>query len=149
MAKPWSWRQWLRLPLRSALDIFPEPYKKDVQVMITVLSVDIENDPSVLSAIAASAAIAISSIPWKGPVGTVRVGKKDGTFFTNPLDSEMAFSDMDLVVSTTADSVLMIEAGAQEVDEEAILGGIEHAQKEAKKIIETIEDLAKEAGVEK
>ncbi|OGM56058.1 polyribonucleotide nucleotidyltransferase [Candidatus Woesebacteria bacterium RIFCSPHIGHO2_12_FULL_46_16] len=138
-----------RLIDRSIRPLFPETYKKDVQVMITVLSVDIENDPSVLSAIAASAAIAISSIPWKGPVGTVRVGKKDGTFFTNPLDSEMPFSDMDLVVSTTADSVLMIEAGAKEVDEEAILGGIEHAQKEAKKIIETIEDLAKEVGVEK
>ena len=138
-----------RLIDRSIRPLFPETYKKDVQVMITVLSVDIENDPSVLSAIAASAAIAISSIPWKGPVGTVRVGKKDGTFFTNPLDSEMAFSDMDLVVSTTADSVLMIEAGAKEVDEEAILGGIEHAQKEAKKIIEAIEDLAKEVGVKK
>src|SRR3989344_5500773 len=111
-----------RLIDRSIRPLFPETYKKDVQVMITVLSVDIENDPSVLSAIAASAAIAISSIPWKGPVGTVRVGKKDGTFFTNPLDSEMPFSDMDLVVSTTADSVLMIEAGAKEVDEEAILG---------------------------
>lgn len=138
-----------RLIDRSIRPLFPETYKKDVQVMITVLSVDIENDPSVLSAIATSAAIAISPIPWKGPVGTVRVGKKDGTFFTNPLDSEMAFSDMDLVVSSTADSVLMIEAGAKEVDEEAILGGIEHAQKEAKKIIETIEDLAKEVGVEK
>ena len=138
-----------RLIDRSIRPLFPETYKKDVQVMITVLSVDIENDPSVLSAIAASAAIAISPIPWKGPVGTVRVGKKDGTFFTNPLNSEMVFSDMDLVVSTTADAVLMIEAGAKEVDEEAILGGIEHAQKEAKKVIEAIEDLAKEVKVEK
>lgn len=138
-----------RLIDRSIRPLFPETYKKDVQVMITVLSVDIENDPSVLSAIAASAAIAISPIPWKGPVGTVCVGKKDGTFFTNPLDSEMAFSDMDLVVSVATDSVLMIEAGAKEVDEEAILGGIEHARKEAKKVIEAIEDLAKEVGVEK
>lgn len=138
-----------RLIDRSIRPLFPETYKKDVQVMITVLSVDIENDPSVLSAIAASAAIAISPIPWKGPVGTVRVGKKDGTFFTNPLNSEMVFSDMDLVVSTTADAVLMIEAGAKEVDEETILGGIEHAQKEAKKVIEVIDDLAKEVKVEK
>src|SRR3972149_10530871 len=83
-----------RLIDRSIRPLFPETYKgKDVQVMVTVLSVDLENDPSVLAAIAASAAIAISPIPWKGPVGTVRVGKKDGTFFTNPLDSEMPFSD--------------------------------------------------------
>lgn len=138
-----------RLIDRSIRPLFPETYKKDVQVMITVLSVDIENDPTILSAIAASAAISISPIPWKGPVGTVCVGKKDGTFFTNPLDSEMAFSDMDLIVSVATDSVLMIEAGAKEVDEEAILGGIEYARKEAKKIIEAIEDLAKEVGVEK
>ncbi|HJX59186.1 MAG TPA: polyribonucleotide nucleotidyltransferase [Patescibacteria group bacterium] len=138
-----------RLIDRSIRPLFPETYKKDVQVMITVLSVDIENDPSVLSAIATSAAIAISPIPWKGPVGTVRVGKKDGTFFTNPQDSEMAFSDMDLVVSSTKDAVLMIEAGAKEVDEEAVLGAIEHGQKDAKKVIELIEDLAKEVKVEK
>ncbi len=138
-----------RLIDRSIRPLFPETYKKDVQVMITVLSVDIENDPSVLSAIAASAAIAISPIPWKGPVGTVRVGKKDGTFFVNPVDSEMNFSDMDMVVSATADAVLMIEAGAKEVDEEAILGGIEFAQKETKKVIAAIEDLAKEVKKEK
>ncbi len=138
-----------RLIDRSIRPLFPETYKKDVQVMITVLSVDIENDPSVLSAIAASAAIAISPIPWKGPVGTVRVGKKNGTFFTNPVDSEMAFSEMDLVVSATKDAVLMIEAGAKEVDEDAVIGAIEHGQGEAKKIIEAIEDLAKEAGKEK
>mgnify|MGYP001607645336 CR=1 FL=1 len=139
-----------RLIDRSIRPLFPETYKgKDVQVMVTVLSVDFENDPSVLSAIAASAAIAISPIPWKGPVGTVRVGKKGATFSTNPLNSEMADSEMDIVLSATKDAVLMIEAGAKEVDEEAVLGGVEHGQKETKKIIEVIEDLVKEAGKEK
>jgi len=139
-----------RLIDRSIRPLFPETYKgKDVQVMVTVLSVDFENDPSVLAAIAASAAIAISPIPWKGPVGTVRVGKKGATFSTNPINSEMADSEMDTIVSATKDAVLMIEAGAKEVDEKAVLGAIEHGQKEAKKIIGVIEDLAKEAGKEK
>jgi polyribonucleotide nucleotidyltransferase len=139
-----------RLIDRSIRPLFPETYKgKDVQVMITVLSVDFENDPSVLAAIAASAAIAISPIPWKGPVGAVRVGKKGATFSTNPLNSEMAESEMDLVVSATKDAVLMIEAGASEVDEKAVLGAIEHGQKDIKKIIEVIEDLVKDAGKQK
>ena len=138
-----------RLIDRSIRPLFPQNYKKDVQVMVTVLSVDIENDPTILSAIAASAAIAVSAIPWKGPVGTVRVGKKNGTYFINPLDSELPFSEMDLVVSGTKEAVLMIEAGAKEASEETILGGIEFAQKEAKKIIEVIASLAKEVGMEK
>ena len=138
-----------RLIDRSIRPLFPQNYKKDVQVMVTVLSVDIENDPTILSAIAASAAISISPIPWKGPVGTVRVGKKNGTYFTNPLDSELPFSEMDLVVSATKDAILMIEADAKETSEEAILGGIEFGQKEAKKIVEAIEELTKEVGVEK
>ncbi|KKR39702.1 polyribonucleotide nucleotidyltransferase [Candidatus Woesebacteria bacterium RIFOXYA1_FULL_40_18] len=138
-----------RLIDRSIRPLFPHNYKKDVQVMITVLSVDIENDPTILGAIATSAALAISSIPWKGPVATLRVGKKDGTYFVNPVGSEMQFSDMDLIVSGTADSVLMIEAGAKEVSEEEILGGVEFAQKEAKKVLELINDLSKEIGLEK
>lgn len=138
-----------RLIDRSIRPLFPQNYKKDVQVIITVLSVDTENDPTILSAIATSAAVAISPLPWKGPVGTIRVGKKNGTFFTNPLDSELPFSEMDLVVSSIKDAVVMIEAGAKEVSEEDILGGIEHAKKEAEKVIEAIADLAKEVGVKK
>jgi polyribonucleotide nucleotidyltransferase len=138
-----------RLIDRSIRPLFPLNYKKDVQVIVTVLSVDTENDPTILSAIATSAAVAISPIPWKGPVGTIRVGKKNGTFFTNPLDSELPFSEMDLVVSSIKDAVVMIEAGAKEVSEEDILGGIEHARKEAEKVIEVINDLAKEVGVKK
>ena len=138
-----------RLIDRSIRPLFAQNYKKDVQVIITILSVDTENDPTILSAIATSAAVAISPIPWKGPVGTIRVGKKDGTFFTNPLDSELPFSEMDLVVSSIKDAVVMIEAGAKEVSEEDILGGIEHAKKEAEKVIEVINDLAKEVGVKK
>lgn len=138
-----------RLIDRSVRPLFPKDYKKDVQVIITVLSVDIENDPSILSAVATSAALAISPIPWQGPVGTIRVGMKDGDYFVNPLDSEMPFSDTDLIVSSTRDAIVMIEAGAKEVPEDRILGAIEFGKKEAEKIIDVIEDFVKEAGKEK
>jgi len=138
-----------RLIDRSIRPLFPETFKKEVQVALTVLSVDMENDPSILSAIATSAALAVSSIPWKGPIGIVRVGIKEGVYSVNPVDSEMAVSEMDLVVSATKDAVLMIEAGAKEVSEDAILDGVEFAQGEIGKIIEVINDLAKEMGSEK
>lgn len=138
-----------RLIDRSIRPLFPKTYKREVQVMLTVLSVDMQNDPTIVAAIGASAAIAVSEIPWKEPVVTLRVGKKDGTYFVNPQVSELPFSEMDLVVSTTAKSVLMIEAGANQISEEDILGGIEFAQKEAKKVFDLISDLEKEAGKKK
>lgn len=138
-----------RLIDRSIRPLFPESYKKEVQIVVTVLSVDIENDPTILAAIATSAALAISSIPWKGPVGTLRVGLKENVYITNPPGSDIVNSDLDLVVSSTKANILMIEAGAKEVNEEGILGGLEHAQKETAKIIDLIDDLAKEVGLKK
>ncbi len=139
-----------RLIDRSIRPLFPKEYKgKDVQVMLMVLSVDSENDPMILSAIAASAAIATSPIPWKGPVGTIKVGLKDGVYSTNPTDSELSSSELDLVVSATDEAVVMIEAGAKEVNEEEVLGGIEYAKKESEKVIELIDSLVKETGQEK
>src|SRR3972149_3612243 len=95
-----------RLIDSSIRPLFPESYKKEVQVILTVLSVDMENDPSILSAIATSAALAISSIPWKGPVGVVRVGMKGKVYSTNPMVTQMTDSEMDLVVSGTKDAIL-------------------------------------------
>ncbi len=138
-----------RLIDRSIRPLFPKEYKEEVQVMVTVLSVDLENDPGILSAVACSAALAASSIPWKGPVGVVNVGLKDGTYFTNPIDSEKKFSELDLVVSATKEAVLMIEAGANEVTEEEILGGIKHAQEEIAKINTFIQEFADEVGPKK
>jgi len=102
-----------RLIDRSIRPLFPDSYKKEVQVIITVLSVDIENDPSILSALATSAALACSNIPWNGPVGILKVGMKDGSYITNPVGSEMDFSDLDLVVPPSLhlhprDSVLFV-----------------------------------------
>ena len=138
-----------RLIDRSIRPLFPQDYEKEVQVVITVLSVDVENDPTVLSAIATSAAISISSIPWQGPVVTLRVGIKDGSYITNPLGSEITSSDLDLVVSSTKDAVLMVEAGAKEITEEEVVKAIEYALKESGKVMGLINDLTKEAGREK
>ncbi len=138
-----------RLIDRSIRPLFPKTYKKEVQVIVTVLSVDGENDPACLGVMAASAAVHVSNLPWKGPVGGITVGLKDGQFITNPTHSDLKVSEMELVVSSTREAVVMIEAGAKEVSEKDILGGINYAKEEGQKLIDFIEDLAKEVGVER
>jgi polyribonucleotide nucleotidyltransferase len=138
-----------RLIDRSIRPLFPASYKKEVQVIVTVMSVDMENDPSILSAIAVSAALTASSLPWQGPVSVLKVGRKDGAYVINPTVNDLVVSDMDLVVSNTKNAMLMLEAGAKEVSEEDILGGIEFAQKESAQVLELIEDFAKEVGNKK
>lgn len=138
-----------RLVDRSLRPLFPKEYLNETQITITVLSVDLENSPDTLSVIAASAALAISDIPWSGPVGTVRVGLKDGSCFVNPVNGELEFSDLDLVVSSSGDKVVMIEAAAKQVPEEKFLEAINFGSQEASKIISLISSLAKEAGVPK
>lgn len=135
-----------RLIDRSIRPLFPKTYKKEVQIIVMVMAVDNENDPAILGAIAASAAVHISSLPWKGPVAPISVGLKDGKYLANPVTADMIESKMELVVSSTKDAVLMIEAGAKEVTEAEIVKGVEFAQKESKAILKLIEDLAKEAG---
>jgi polyribonucleotide nucleotidyltransferase len=138
-----------RLIDRSLRPLFPKTYKKDVQLIVTVLSVDLQNDPSVLAGIAASAAVAVSPIPWRGPVAILRVGLKEGKYLINPTDQDMDVSDMDLVVSSTKDAIVMVEAGAKQVSEAQVLEGIKFAHEEAGKIISLIEDLSKEVGCKK
>ncbi len=138
-----------RLIDRSIRPLFPKTYKKEVQVMATVLSVDMENDPTIVAALGTSAAIAISQIPWKEVTATVRVGKIDGKYVINPLVSQMVNSSMDLIVSVTEKSILMVEAGTKEVEEEEILEGIEFAQKEGKKVIAFINEFAEVTGKKK
>lgn len=138
-----------RLIDRSIRPLFPKSYKKEVQVIAMVLSVDGENDPAVLAMVATAAALHTSSIPWKGPVGSLRVGENEGSYFANPADSELAFSNMDLIMTANRESIFMIEAGAQQVQEEKILGALDFGHKEAQKIIGGIEELAKKVGKEK
>ena len=138
-----------RLIDRSIRPLFPKDYIADVQVSITVLSVDLENSPDIPAAIAASAALASSSIPWSGPVGVVKVGMRDGSYFTNPRDAELEYSDMELVVSATEEAIVMVEAGSREVSEERILAAIEYGQGEAKNVISFIKEFASEVGATK
>jgi polyribonucleotide nucleotidyltransferase len=138
-----------RLIDRSLRPLFPKTYKKEVQIIVTVLSVDMENDPSILGAIAASAAVHISNLPWKGPVAPLTVGLIDGKFKINPINSEMANSLMDLTVSSTKEAVLMVEAGAKEVTEAQIIEGIKLAQSESKAVLKLMEEMASEVGVKR
>jgi polyribonucleotide nucleotidyltransferase len=138
-----------RLIDRSIRPLFPKNYKNEVQVIVMVLSVDGENDPAPLGALAASAAVHISHLPWKGPVSILNVGLKGKEYLVNPTASDMAESDLDLIVSNTKEAVLMIEAGAKEVTEKQVLEGIKFAEAESKNVLKLIEDLAKEVGKER
>lgn len=140
-----------RLIDRSIRPLFPKSFKHDVQVVITTLSVDGENDPDVLGLVAASAAIAISPVPWNGPVAGVRVGYTKangdtGSYLINPRVSEQEISEFDFVISGTREKVLMLEGGFCETDDEIVYNAVLEAKKENAKIISLIEELAKETG---
>lgn len=140
-----------RLIDRSIRPLFDKRFHHDVQVVITVLSVDGENEPDILGIVATSAALTISPIPWKGPIASVRVGyvspkNGDSGYFTNPVDKEMAFSELDLIVSGSKEKVLMLEAGANELSEKIVGDGVLFAKKEIAKIIDCINELVKEVG---
>lgn len=144
-----------RLIDRSIRPLFPKGYANEVQVIVTVLSVDMENEPQVLAINAVSAALAISSIPWKGPIGATRLGfmppkeGEEGYFLVNPPESEISFCDMDLVVSATKEKILMIEAGANEIADQILVQALTNAKEECRKINQTIGELVKEIGKEK
>src|SRR2546429_9450909 len=114
-----------RLTDRPLRPLFPDGFRLDVQVVSTVLSVDQENDPTILSINGASTAIVISDVPWAGPVGAVRMGLLDGKVVVNPPMSRMAESELDLVIAGTADAILMVEAGAQGGSEQIVLAALQ------------------------
>jgi polyribonucleotide nucleotidyltransferase len=138
-----------RLIDRSIRPLFPKHYKSEVQVVITVLSFDGENDPDVLSIVAVSAALSVSDIPWNGPVGAVRVGVKEDNFFINPVYQELDFSDLDLVLSGTDNEIVMIEAGADEVGEDKMVEALKAGFENIKKITSFIRQIQKEIGIKK
>lgn len=143
-----------RLIDRSIRPYFPKDYKREVQVVVTVLSVDGEHAPDILALNAVSAAIATSSIPWKGPIGAIRIGfvrgeNNEAQYILNPTGTEMEYSDLDLVVSQVKDKTVMIEAGAKQVPEDIMLEAIKRAHVETHKMIAFIEDLIGKVGQEK
>ncbi len=128
---------------RSVRPLFDQASRRDVQVVITVLSVDQENDYDVVSLVAASAALAASGVEWKGPLGGIRVGRLNGQLIFNPTYKDRVESDLDLIVAATRERVLMIEAGAKEVPEADILEAILEGQKAMSPAIALIEEMTK------
>jgi polyribonucleotide nucleotidyltransferase len=135
-----------RLIDRSLRPLINQNFRKDIQLIITLLSVDGINSPEIVAAIASSLALEISSVPWNGPISTIRIGylKNNGVgnFIINPTEDEMEYSSLDLVVSSTENKVVMIETKADDLPEQLILEGIKLAKKENKKIIDFIKKIA-------
>ena len=142
-----------RLIDRSIRPLFPKAFKNDVQVIVTVLSVDGENEADIVALNGVSAALAVSRIPWNGPIGAVRVGfvkeNGNGEFLINHGPVEAEFSELDIVVSQTKDKTVMLEAGALEISEDKLVEAVKKAHVQTAKIIATIEDLVKKAGSKK
>lgn len=138
-----------RLIDRPIRPLFPKGFRRDVQIIATVLSADQENDPDVLAIVGASAALTISSIPFLGPIGAVRVGRVGGRLVSNPTYKQMEESDLDLVIAGTKDAVMMVEARAKEVPEEVILEAISFGQNAIAAIVRMQETLAASVGQRK
>lgn len=130
-------------PLRP---LFPEGFKKDTQVIATVLSADRINPTDVLALTAASAALAISDIPWNGPIAGIRVARVDGELIQYPTFDQLEKSDIDLVVACSRDAIVMVEGGADEASEQEIVDALLFAHQKCQPIIDLIEKLAKAVG---
>ncbi|MCX7924439.1 MAG: polyribonucleotide nucleotidyltransferase [Fimbriimonadales bacterium] len=135
-----------RLVDRSIRPLFPKGMRNEVQVIVMPISVDFDHPPAVLGIIGASAALTISDIPWNGPLGAVRVGYVNGEFILNPNSEMTELSDLELVVSSRPDHVMMIEADANELPEDVMMQAIELAHLENQKVIALIEELRAKAG---
>jgi polyribonucleotide nucleotidyltransferase len=140
-----------RLIDRSIRPLFPKGFRQEVQIIVTLLSVDGVNSPEILAALTTSAALHLSPIPWAGPIATLRIGYikangSEGSFIVNPDEEDEKYSILDLVVSSTKEKVVMIETKAEELPENLLLEGIELAKKESQKIIDFIDNLRKKVG---
>lgn len=134
---------------RTIRPLFNSRMRNDVQVVVTVLSIDGENDPAIISMIAASTALSISNIPWNGPIGAVRVGRLNGEFVLNPVNGEVTEGDINLVIAGTKDKINMIEAGMKEVPEEDVAKAFAFGHDAIKKITALIDEIVAEVGAEK
>lgn len=138
-----------RLTDRPLRPLFPKGYRAEVQIINTVMSADQENDPGVLSIIAASAALAISPIPFNGPIGAVRVGLIDGEVVINPKDSDLERSTLNAILAGTANAIMMVEGEADQVEEATLLAAFKQGHEEIKRIVALQQELVALAGVEK
>src|SRR5262245_45909929 len=131
---------------RALRPLFPKGFRNEVQIIVTVISADQENDADALATIGASAALSISDIPWEGPVSCLRVGYVNDEFVFNPTFSQLKDSKLDLVVSSTRDRVIMVEAGANGVPEATMLEAIRLAHEKNQGLIAVQDQMVKELG---
>ena len=136
-----------RLIDRPIRPLFPKGFSHDVQIIITVLSVDPEINPDTLAIVGASAALELSGIPFNGPVGAARVGVIDGNYVLNPTKTELDDSNLDLVVAGTESAVLMVESEAKILSEEKMLGAVLYGHEQMQTAITAIKELGEEAQV--
>src|SRR3954449_2968877 len=137
-----------RLIDRPIRPLFAEGYRCDTQVIVTVLSHDLENDPDVVAMVAASAALTLSGVPFMGPIGAARVSFINNEYVLNPSLDEMKDSQLDLVVAGTVDAVLMVESEAKELPEEVMLGAVMFGHRHFQPVIQAIIELAEKAAKE-
>jgi polyribonucleotide nucleotidyltransferase len=135
-----------RLIDRPIRPLFPDGFRREVQVIATVVSMNTDIDPDIPSLLGASAALALSGMPFQGPIGGARVGYRDGEYILNPTYSDLAESDLDLVVAGTQNAVLMVESQAKLLPEDVMLGAVVFGHEQMQVAIEAIESLAAEAG---
>jgi polyribonucleotide nucleotidyltransferase len=135
-----------RLIDRSIRPLFPEGFKNEVQVFVTVLSADQENDADILGVIAASTALSLSGVPWNGPLGGVRIGRVEGNWILNPTFQQLEFSTIDLVVSGSNESIVMVEGGALELSEAEMLEALKVGQRGIRDVIKIAQQLIAKAG---
>ncbi len=138
----------MRLTDRPIRPLFPKGFKRDVIIQSIVLSSDMENPGDVLSMIGAACACSLSGVPFAGPVGAVRVGIVDGAFIINPTETEVRSSDLNLIIAGTADSITMVEAGANNISEDAMLEALYQGHEIIKQICEMVTELTSKAAKE-
>ncbi|MCK1717723.1 polyribonucleotide nucleotidyltransferase [Bradyrhizobium sp. 141] len=137
-----------RLIDRPIRPLFVDGWRNETQVIVTVLSHDMENDPDIVALVASSAALTLSGAPFKGPIGAARVGFANDEFILNPTLDEMVDTQLDLVVAGTADAVLMVESEAKELNEEIMLGAVMFGHRHFQPVINAIIELAEKAAKE-
>jgi polyribonucleotide nucleotidyltransferase len=137
-----------RLIDRPIRPLFPEGFYNEVQVIATVLSIDPEIDSDIPAVIGASAALALSGLPFNGPIGAARIGYLDGEYILNPTKTQLETSELNLVVAGTTDGVLMVESEAMQLPEDVMLGAVVYGHEQMQAVINLINELADEAGKE-
>ena len=137
-----------RLIDRPLRPLFPKGFTNEVQIIATVVSLDPEVNPDIPAMIGASAAVALTGVPFSGPIGAARVGYKDGNYLLNPSATELEQSDLDLVVAGTENAVLMVESEAKQLPEDVMLGAVVFGHEQMQVVIKAIQEFAQEAGVQ-